>query len=563
VRTYGSSVPYAEDWGFIPEVTGERPLTSSWLWEQNNEHRHPLTKLTIWAVLKVGRLDFRASPFFGAVVLTALAAAMILVARRVRGGTRYTDAFFPVAVLAVGFEEGPFYWVNCIFFLVPSALAAVALLTAALQGTRLTIPAQILAGAAVVLLPMCSAAGLLYLPALFSWLWYATLAGFWSRQNPRRYAGLGVMLAISALLALVIYFYFRGYESSLGSRPRPDPWDLIQNTLGFMAVGSPRSEPFSSFAIYVILALLLLSAAGLALAIVRGPAVTRSRALGLVFQLGGIGALALGMGYGRGEGARLYAILGFLAPCWFYLVWVVCGPSPVRKVVQAALFTWVVLGLPLSMQETLTRERERREKRLAFIHDLEDGLPPYQLLPRHKDALNPFWGDHRPLLEGMALLHKAQAGVFAGMRPDPPFREVPFPLERVSAHEITWERGTPPAWWPARPADTGDQTTWGQGVGHATGPESYLTVKLDQPTYVAAVRISSSHDAGIATNTYWRKSGESDFPPEPQFASPVYGYTATICIADTIDAIRFYPKSAAPFDVDLLEIVLLIPETGP
>ena len=62
VWNFASCIPRWDDWGLIPYVTNASAVDASYLWEQHNEHRFPLTKLIFVALGKVTRGDFRSGP---------------------------------------------------------------------------------------------------------------------------------------------------------------------------------------------------------------------------------------------------------------------------------------------------------------------------------------------------------------------------------------------------------------------------------------------------------------------------------------------------------------------
>jgi hypothetical protein len=49
VLRYTDDLPIGDLWPMVPQLTGEQPVTFSWLWEpwQSGEHRIPLPKLVI------------------------------------------------------------------------------------------------------------------------------------------------------------------------------------------------------------------------------------------------------------------------------------------------------------------------------------------------------------------------------------------------------------------------------------------------------------------------------------------------------------------------------------
>ena len=100
---YARDLPLAEDWNLVAPLTGQEPRLGSWLWSQNNEHRVPLPRLVMLVLLKATGGDFRSGMILNIALIAMLAAAMMEVARRIRGGrSRYTDAVFPILLLEVG-----------------------------------------------------------------------------------------------------------------------------------------------------------------------------------------------------------------------------------------------------------------------------------------------------------------------------------------------------------------------------------------------------------------------------------------------------------------------------
>src|SRR4051794_8318269 len=65
---YGHNVPFAEDWTVVPFAHGREPISLSWLWSQNNEHRVPLPRLLLVALFR-WTSDYRAGMFFNLAAL--------------------------------------------------------------------------------------------------------------------------------------------------------------------------------------------------------------------------------------------------------------------------------------------------------------------------------------------------------------------------------------------------------------------------------------------------------------------------------------------------------------
>ena len=106
---FGRNIPLTEDWLLVPGLTGHDPHFWGSLWEQNSEHRVPFPRLLLIGVLRLANGDFRAGMVLNVAMLSAMAAALIGLARRVRGGrTIYADFFVPLALLHLGNWENLF-----------------------------------------------------------------------------------------------------------------------------------------------------------------------------------------------------------------------------------------------------------------------------------------------------------------------------------------------------------------------------------------------------------------------------------------------------------------------
>src|SRR5262245_37431229 len=101
---YGSFVPIGDEWNVAPALAGEPPLSPQWLWKADGDHRLPLGKLILVVLYRVFP-DYRAGHLATAVCFSLLAFVMIGTARRLRGWTSYTDAFFPLVLQPVNSER--------------------------------------------------------------------------------------------------------------------------------------------------------------------------------------------------------------------------------------------------------------------------------------------------------------------------------------------------------------------------------------------------------------------------------------------------------------------------
>src|SRR5271157_264438 len=76
VGTYSANIPFWDDFDYVRALTGEQPITVTWLWAPHNEHRVPVPKSILLGLYRLSG-DFRAAMFFNVLALGALAFTMI------------------------------------------------------------------------------------------------------------------------------------------------------------------------------------------------------------------------------------------------------------------------------------------------------------------------------------------------------------------------------------------------------------------------------------------------------------------------------------------------------
>ena len=175
--------PIADDWHLVPVYTGTEPVTPSWLWGQYNEHRMPLPlALLVLGGYATGH-DYRTGVLLNALVLSALAALMIVTAGRLRGGLRLTDAFFPIVLLHWGQYETLLIGL-ALNLVLSAALAGVMLLIVLrVQGTA-TLRQGVLFGLCLLALPLCGSTGRCWCrPWRSGWPWRRWLGGDRARST--------------------------------------------------------------------------------------------------------------------------------------------------------------------------------------------------------------------------------------------------------------------------------------------------------------------------------------------------------------------------------------------
>ncbi len=487
VRTYGSNVPSWDEWDMVPTLTGEQPVTLSWLWSEHNEHRVPLPRLFFLALNKAFGRDIRTTMYCNVVALGVLSLAMMLGASRARGQPSYTDAFFPVVLLHLGHAHN-LLWGWQLQFVASTALAAVALLAVVLSGDRVTPRAAgIITGACALLLPLCGVNGLALAPLLATWLLYVAVLQRRSLASAdQRSSAVLVGLAVAALLLVALYLV--GYESVPFHRIRSSVRPIVSGSARFLTGGlGPAMREIWPWSGLGTLSLLLAGIALLARVWRRSPR-ERQRAAGLLSFLGAMGCLALAIGMSRDGFEPRYVLLA--APVWCAMYFALSLYAPPRLNGWARALLLVVAGLVLwpNTRRGIEWGRTLRAELGAFERDLADGVPPYRLINRYAGYLHPHHaipGDYLP------MLRRAGIGQYRRLQPDPPFREIALPLEPTAVSQVTWKEDT------------------AYGVGNAPS----LVFALPGDTYAAGIRLTYAASDGRLpyVTVYWRSSEEPDF----------------------------------------------------
>jgi hypothetical protein len=570
LRTYSVNMPGLDEWHLVPVLTGEQPLTGAWLWDKFTEHRVALTRLTLFGLARLSGCDFRAPIFLNALLLGALAAGMILAAKRLRGRTSYCDAFFPLALLhlahfdSVGLLQG---W--CVCNVAVTVLAGVVLLVIVRGRRHLPLPAAVLVGVCLVLLPLYSAPGLIFSFPLALWLGYAGVRSWRSAEPHGRRNGLVTLgLAAAALLMLPLYFVGGpGFSERLGDLPSPDHSlkDTVHGTLVILggSCGVTPANSYLPFQLLVgvgVLGLLLSCAVFLAVVWWKQPQ-ERLRAPGFLSFLGAAGALALAIGWGRGYmlsrlGDPHYAVLTVLGLCGVYFAAQVYRAGPAGRRVQAGLFVLACLLLIPNVRYGFAAGKSHAALTHALASDLEAGMPAEMLAERHI-ILNPTWSGRiypevkAQMADGLRALRRAQVGVFKHLQEGLAYREVPIPVAPVAVNEMTWQDGT----------------------GQAYGSTPSLTFALEKPRQVYAVRLRFSMNEGsprrgpVTLRLSWKTGEQQDFPSAGQTITHVTlggqpgGETVPLWINAPIDRFRLHPDEK-PCVIHITEIALLVPPAG-
>jgi hypothetical protein len=419
VRQDSRNVPYWDEFTMVPVMTGFQPVSLPWAWEQHNEHRPVISRLIMAGLFRLVGNDFRVVRYANAVLFSAMAASMLLLARRLRGSARATDAALPLSILNIAQAE-------CLIngfamnLILSSVIAIVLIVAAGLAREGRGRMMALSVGLSLVLLPMSGGSGLAMFPPLASWPAGHIAWGWWSGRRPSvwtRAVGLGWLLAGSAIVVL----YLRDYTRPSDPPIPPSMISVASSTLKFLSLAvfpqvSTYTWPAGLIAALVMTSTLLL----LAIAGVRSPA-ERPRALGLLAIMLSMSCVAAAvavsrtaMGPDRILSSR-YITLAKPLLCVVYTAWLVYGRARARLAVHLALVLLICLAIPNGRRfsqgyGTFVRDVERRVERR-----LRDHAPTSAVLKLvHPD----FQSDRQLIRSAFLMLKAARVGAFAEFEDD-------------------------------------------------------------------------------------------------------------------------------------------------
>ena len=475
VATYGANVPYGDDWwNWLPPLHNGQPITLSWLWARhgvNTEHRYPLQKLLLVGLYRITG-DVRGAMVFDVLILAALAFALILAARRVRGRSSYADAFIPLVLLNLG-HAASLLWAMMLCNIVPIVLIGVLLAIVVTGYPRPGLGAAILAGGCLVLLPLFGGLGVVVLPALALWLSFVALV-HWRAGGLHSGRESLLILGMTVSALLLVLLYLNGMYSPLDKTAhtqRLGPVVILRSYCRLMGMevfgGAISSFPRWGRAAgqFAGTALCLVSIVPLVPVLFRRTA-ERPRALGLLAIQGAMIGLALAMSLRRATRSamqyEMFFVPGLLA---LYFTWMLYGPPRIRRFMTAALFLGQLVLALLDFQHGVSLGKGHKYRMAAFERDLRSGMPTYMLLGRYSKHIQ----FTRTDLEDA---QRTGFGIFGSLQGDPEFREVPLPLEPTTVHDMAWDDGR------ARPI----------------GDDPYLILKLPEARFIGGLRLEYSHE---------------------------------------------------------------------
>jgi hypothetical protein len=414
VTIYGFTMPFGDEWAWLPVVAGQEPADASWLWSMHNEHRMVLPRLIYMGLGAATDFDFRAGCFFNIMALGGLSLAMMLTARSIRGHTSVYDAFFPLLLLHWAQYEN-LAWGFQLNFVMSVVLAGLILLAIVRCGPQLGLREAMFVTLCLVGLGISGLYGLAYLPALACWLAFAGFCRWRDEALHARRDGLLLMAFAGALLILVAVYFVGFHRPTCNS---PSLWATLSTTVQFLCGGiGPAAK-----GIWPVSGLLAAVACVYVLCqlyeVFRYQPAERMRAAGLFFFLGGIGSLALAVGMGRAYAGptagfmERYMTLGAPLLCLFYLQFTLYSPSALKIHLQRTLALLMLGLLVVNTCKGLAYANNGYRLMAQLEADMWAGLPSEGLATRHGDDLG--FATTDVFAGRLELLRQARLGPYRG-----------------------------------------------------------------------------------------------------------------------------------------------------
>jgi hypothetical protein len=336
--------------------------------------------------------DFRAPRYVDVLLLSTMAAWMLVLARRLRESARQTDVVLPLAILNVAQVES--LMIGFAMNLVLTSLLTVALIVVACRAhSRDVRPTLLSFGLILVLLPL-TGGGLAMLPPLVVWLAVYVAWGWWSDTRPGlaiRAIGLGAITACSVIVA-----FYLGAFSRPAYHPLPSStWSVASSALIYLSLAVyPHLSSYWWPAGVILAALVTATLLLLAITSVRSPG-ERPRALALAAIILSMISIAVTVGFSRsGFGpasilASRYVTLTISLLCALYVAWLAHGHGRGRAGVHIALLLLIVATLPDTFRFSRKYGWDVRVAEQRVERGVKDRVPTAKLMTRTCPGIYP------------------------------------------------------------------------------------------------------------------------------------------------------------------------------
>ncbi len=405
---YAFPVPYWDDSGFIPYITGERAMDWAWLWSPSNEHRIPLIRLLYVLIARIGKDSELALNLANAVML-AVSAALTLVALRIANGkTQYTDAIVPFALLQFG-------QLTNIQFTIPACLECLLVGLLVLPDREDGLKYKLLPPAFLII-ALSGVNGLVVALAISPTIVWLGLR-MW-RAGRRGHAAAAFFCVAIALLYTAVYNVGLP-KIQYSGRPFLFSEGLVEGIKAASQCFGADSAEFWPYSGAMAIAIL---AAGLAASLNRFRSTPKTRFSSAAFSLMLIGfaglAVTIGMGrtvLGPGAGfASRYSLILCPIPVVVLFSCDRFAPAEWQRFVRVAMFTvlcvlyWPSSGVMLA----------DLDKKVADGQELERQVRAGVSIPKLADEFGARWMfTPANFAEKMRMLSDARMGVFRDLAP--------------------------------------------------------------------------------------------------------------------------------------------------
>jgi hypothetical protein len=485
VATMTDNVPLGDEWFTLASMLGVERFDLGFLWRRHNEHRIPLPKLVMYLCYHVGNFDFRTAPYFYVLVLGAVSAGAIVIARAVRGRQSLTDAMFPLLLLNWGHSENTL-WGFQAQMIASSAISMALLFCIVRRRTPLGVKGAAAASLTVCLIALCGQNGVGLVPPLSLWIAWSGLER-WRRHDRHAIAGAAAIALSAAAPLLLVALVMRGL-------PLPERTSLLPDlkvAREFLMNGLGRAAENHHWLAMAFIVSLVTATSILMIATWRRHASERFRIVGLACFCLSVLSLALAMGYGRASGFQpRYAILAVPLYCAIFFVWELHGHVRWARSVPAALLIASIVCLPDSMRLGRIFAEDRRSWYTGpFVAAIAAGKPMPLIIGDHSAIA---WHWQHILEYLLPELHERRIGVFKKLVDPPEYDSLAIPWAGATANNAVID---------------GDVITIGKG--------SSITISLQDPRYIEALRFVAEVDplspAVIRFRMAWRDSRRQPF----------------------------------------------------
>jgi hypothetical protein len=420
IRHYSRNIPYMDDFTLVPIMTGNEPVNLEWLWSQHNEHRPVVSRLILTGLLRYISSDFRLGLYANAGLLSAAAASMLILARRVRGYSSATDIVLPASILSVGQAETLLIGYALNLMLTSWLTCELIVLGLTAERSDYEWRRTLRLGLIAILLPLCGGSGLVMLPAVLLWLLFRATMRWHDAQRFatwNRLIGLGFGLVGVAVAVL----YMAGYTPPANHKPAPSIVAAMKTTLEYFSlVVWPNAQVWAlrvgaGVVFFAAITLIWLGVIGVRNRGERTQAVAMAAIIAAMLCAGvAVGFSRSFMGPGAGLASR-YVTTSAPLIIALYFAWFLHGPKRAQRIIHGLMFLAVVVAIPANARVARSIGEDRRVTYSRFERCLKSHPPLAVLVKTAFPRLHP---EEPVIVESFRMLKDARMCGFGAIADD-------------------------------------------------------------------------------------------------------------------------------------------------